>query len=196
MRKRIVRDRAGLVVALLAILLAAGRGTALAQVEGSDAEWSNEARLKAYQHDLFGVPALVGLAATSTYDHLRDDPEEWDDGAEGLGIRVASNAGRIVVGQSVRHGLAAALSRSTRYRRCECTGFFPRIGHAFVETVTDRNREGERWVSIPRIGGSLAGAYAQMLWRPEITAGEAAVDAAGGILYGAGVNAVRELIGW
>jgi hypothetical protein len=194
MRQGRIRKHGVLAVLLAVALLAGGRSTALAQVD--DTEWSAGARWDSYQDDLFGLYALLGLAGTTAWDHLRDDPEEWDDGAEGLGLRAASNAGRLVVGQSTRHGLAALMGHSTRYQRCTCSGFGSRIGHALLETATDRKRSGSRAIAIPRVAGSFAGAYAQMLWRPELSAEEAAVDAAGGLLYGAAVNVARELIGW
>ena len=184
---------AAIAVALAGALLGGAVGTARAQVED---EWSGEARLDAYRGDLFGLWSLLGLAGTSAYDHIRDDPEEWGDDADGLGRRVASNAGRIVVGQTTRHGVAAVMGHSTRYQRCQCSGFGSRVGHALLETATDRKRSGSRAVAVPRVAGAFAGAFSQMLWRPDITASEAAVDAGGALVYGAAVNVVRELIGW
>ena len=188
--------RAAVAALLTASLLGWTRGAALAQATDGDAEWSSAGRAQAYRDDLIGPFALLGLAGTSAWDHLRDDPEEWHDDAGGLGRRVASNAGRILVGQSTRHALAIAMGHSTRYRRCECTGFGPRLGHALVETATDRTRDGGRALAIPRFAGAFAGAAAQTLWRPEITIEDAAVTAATGLVYAAAVNMVREVVGW
>lgn len=41
-----------------------------------------------------------------------------------------------------------------------------------------------------------ADAHAQRAWRPDMSAGEAAVDGATAILFGAVSNVARELIGW
>jgi hypothetical protein len=138
----------------------------------------------------------VGTATATTVDQMRTAPDAWGDGGEGFARRAASHAGSLVVEQSVRHGLAIALGRSTRYQRCECTGVVPRVGHAIRETFTDRDRENRRVVSFPRFAGVAAAAVAQPLWRPDVKMSEAAVSAGSTLLFEAAGNAVKELVGW
>jgi hypothetical protein len=183
-------------IALAVTLLGLAGGEAQAQRGTATDEWSPAGRLHAYRHDLFGPSALIGTAIASVIDHARDEPEEWGRDAGGFGQRVASNAGVLVVGQTTRHAVAIALGRSTRYQRCRCSGFAPRVGHAFVETFTDRNRAGDRALSVARITGTVAGVYAQRLWRPDVNGNEIAARVAGALVYGALSNAVSELIGW
>lgn len=183
-------------IAFAVTSLALGAGEAQAQSGTATEEWTQAGRLRAYRNDLFGPFALIGTAIASVVDHARDEPEEWSRDAGGFGQRVASNAGVLVVGQTTRHGVAIALGRSTRYQRCRCSGFGPRVGHAFVETFTDRNRAGDRALSVARIAGTVAGVYAQRLWRPDVSGDEIAARVAGALAYGALTNVVKELVGW
>ena len=187
--------------AVLTGLLAAGPLVAIAdhaqaQEASVDAQWSSEGRLHAYARDLVGPGALVGTATAATVDQMRTDPHQWGGGGEGFARRAASHAGSLVVEQSVRHGLAVALGRSTRYQRCECSGFGARVGHAIRETFTDRDRANQRAVSIPRLAGAVASAVAQPLWRPDVRMSDAAVSAGTSLVLQAAGNAVKELVGW
>ena len=194
MHHAIGRSRSTLVAAVAGALLLIGHGAALGQGGESDVEWSGAGRVHAYVHDLIGPGAILGVAGATALDQVRDDPAEWSTNAEGLGHRAATNAASLVVAQSFRHGLAIALGRSTRYQRCECSGFGPRVGHAFVETFTDRDRAGGRMVSIPRLGGAVAGALSQRIWRPSETNSDTALRIAGSLLFSLASNAANELI--
>jgi hypothetical protein len=185
---------AGSLVVAAALWFACAGG---AVAQGSwAAEFTSSARGRAYSYDLFGPSALIGVAAGATLDHLRDEPETWEDNSGGFGRRLASNAGRHVVNQTVRHGLAITLGRTTRYHRCTCTDFTGRVGNAIVETFTDRGRDGNRMISIPRFGGATAGALAENLWLPEADKNEVLLDAVRSVAYGALSNIAKELIGW
>lgn len=114
-----------------------------------------------------GVALGMGL-----WDHLRNEPDEWGRGGGALVQRIASRAGGHVVGTSVRHGVAAALGRSTRYEPCACTAAAERVEHVFVETFTDRDRAGRRVLSEPYLAGTLAGALAPVAWHPDVSVGD------------------------
>jgi hypothetical protein len=185
---------AGRMVLTAALLIVSAGG--VAAQSNYAAEFTGAARGRAYAHDLFGPSALIGVAAGAGIDHLRGEPEGWEDNSGGFGRRLASNAGRHAVNQTVRHGLAITLGRTTRYHRCECTAFFPRVGNAVVETFTDRGRDGGRMLSIPRFGGAVAGAFAENLWLPEADKNEVLLDAVRSVAYGALSNIAKEVIGW
>jgi hypothetical protein len=196
MRSLPVTPKAVLIILVAAAPLLAAPDDARAQDASIDAQWSAEGRLYAYARDLMGPGALVGTAAAATVDHVRTDPYEWGDGGEGFARRAASHAGSLVVEQTVRHGLAVALGRSTRYQRCDCSGFGARVGHAVRETFTDRDRANRRAVSLPRLAGVAAAAVAQPLWRPDVKMSDAAVSAGSTLVFEAAGNAVKELLGW
>ena len=196
MADRFVSRRATVLICATTVLLALGAGDVRAQARDDGAEWTRAGRLRAYAHDLYGPGALIGVAAASAIDQVREEPSEWGDGAEGFGRRAASNAGTLVVQETVRHGVAIALGRSTRYHPCNCRGAASRVRHALVESATDRDRSGRRALSVARVAGAFAGAYAQPLWRPDLGTGEAALRAASSLAFGALGNVAKELVGW
>jgi hypothetical protein len=195
MRYRLATHQIALVLVFVATQLVYAPSQACAQDSSTD-QWSTQGRLHAYVRDLVGPGALLGTALATTVDHVRTDPPEWGDDGEGLARRAASNAARLAVEQTVRHGFAIALGRSTRYQRCDCTAFFSRAGHAVVETLTDRDRTGQRAVSVPRFAGIATGALAQTLWRPDVTASEALLSVGGTVVFQAAGNVVKEVLGW
>jgi hypothetical protein len=180
----------------LTTALLIGTAVGAAAQASYDNEFTSRARTRAYANDLFGVSAIVGVVGGAALDQWRDEPEGWDDDAEGFGRRLASNAGRHAANQSVRHGLAIVMGRTTRYHRCTCSGFFSRAGHAIVETVTDHGRDGTRMISIPRFGGAAAGAFVENWWLPSNDKNEILLDMARSVGYGALSNIAKEVIGW
>ncbi len=152
-----------------------------------------------YVNDLVGFWALFGIAARSTYDQAVKEPDGWDDDSEGFGKRVASNAGRRFVQESVHHGLAAAMGRTTDYRPCGCSGFGPKLGSALLGAVTDFDESGRRMFSVPQIAGNYAGAFAPLLWWPEDDAdtGKALINGTTAILFAAAGNfLLTEVLGF
>ena len=98
--------------------------------------------------------------------------------------RIASRAGGHLVGTSVRHGLAAALGRSTDIEPCAgCTSTEDRVTHAIVDTFTDRDDGGRRVLSEPFLAGTFAGAIAPTLWNPDGNLGDGVKAGAWSILF-------------
>jgi hypothetical protein len=121
----------------------------------------------AFVRDLADPGQAISALALGLYDHARTEPGEWGGGADALARRIASRAGGHVVATSVRHGLSAALGRSTEYEACECPTPGEKVTHVFVETFTDRDRTGRRVFSEPFVAGTYAGALAPILWHPD-----------------------------
>ncbi len=147
-----------------------------------------------YVHDILGPGAWLGVAAGSALDQARSSPTQWGTGASGFGKRVASTYGDLLVQESVHHGLAAAMDRSTSYHRCACQGFGGKVGNAFVETFTDRDAEGQRQFSVPRVAGAVAGGFAPMLWWPGETVAGAATATGVSLLFSWAGNLMTELV--
>jgi hypothetical protein len=103
--------------------------------------------------------------------------------------------GQQAVEVSVRHGLAAAMHRSTDYQPCDCHGFGPKVAHALLETFTDRRDDGTRALSVPRIAGAYAGNFARLTWDHSQSARDAAVGGAMSLGFTALFNMARELTG-
>ena len=147
---------------LVVLLALALTGSAWAQQR--DDRFEAAARKRAYVTALAGPSALLGITASTALDQLRDDPSSWK-----LTDRLLSNAGRLAVQESLHHGIAAIMGRSTWYYKCTCTDTGARVAHAFAEGFTDHDRAGATHLSVARFVGAFGGAYAESTWRPERT---------------------------
>ncbi|MFZ0283731.1 MAG: hypothetical protein WAL32_00745 [Terriglobales bacterium] len=122
-----------------------------------------------YLFDAFGPYPIVGAAIAAGINQADNAPPEWQQGAEGYGKRFGSNFGILAISTSTRYALAAAFREDTLYYRCECTGFFPRLGHALISTFSARRGDdGHRVFSFPDLvapyAGTMVGVYA---WYPD-----------------------------
>jgi hypothetical protein len=125
-------------------------------------------KLQNYFFDAYGPYPLVGAAAAAGIDQYDNSPPEWRQGAEGYGKRFGSDFGILAVSTTTRYALAEAFHEDTLYYRCECKGFFPRLGHAVISTLTSRRGDdGHRVFSFPALvapyAGSMTAVYA---WYP------------------------------
>ena len=148
-------------------------------------------RLNNYLHDLAGPGAFVGVIGGGVLGELRHQ----NDAVGGLAGRIGSNATQAVVQTSVRHGLAALMHRSTDYQPCECSGFGRKVGHALLETFTDRRADGSRAFSVPRIAGAYAGGFSRLAWERDRGGGDVALGTTMSLGFSALFNIARELTG-
>lgn len=160
----------------------------------ADSVWVvDEERVDAYLNDLVSVESVAWFTLLGLWDHVRTEPDEWGGGADALGARILSRGGGHIVRESVRHGLAAALGRTTEYRPCGCDGPERRIAYAITETFTDYDVQGRRRLSTPFLAGTYAGALAPVLWHPDADAAEALQSGTMSLLWAIANNIVNEL---
>ncbi|HEV2084459.1 MAG TPA: hypothetical protein VGR09_05210 [Gemmatimonadales bacterium] len=190
---------------MVATGLAAGAGRASAQTATPGAAIGPEpqsirinpenVRLNNYLHDLAGRGAIVGMVGGGLVDHLRNKND--GGGPDELSGQIAERATQHAAQVSVSHGLAALMHRSTDYgyQRCECHGFGPRVGHALLETITDRRADGSRALSVPRIAGDYAGGFAGLAWQRDRNAGDVLRGTTLSFGFKALFNITRELTG-
>jgi len=154
-------------------------------------------RFHNYLFDSFGPYPLIGAAAAAGINQANNSPPEWEQGMEGYGDRYASAFGINLVATTARYGLAEILREDTIYYRCECSGFFPRLSHAVISTVTARRgNDGHRFISFANIAAPYAGTETAALgWYPS------RYNAMDGFRMGnyvlltyAGVNVAKEFI--
>jgi hypothetical protein len=121
-----------------------------------------------YAFDAFGPYPIVGAAVAAGVNQFTNSPPEWNQGVEGYSKRLGSNFGIAAVTTTTRYGLAQAFREDTLYYRCECSGFFPRLRHAAISTLTGRHGEdGHRVFSIPALVAPYAGTMTAVYgWYP------------------------------
>ena len=200
------RGAAQCCMAAVALTAVASRATAQAPTAASSGARRQQqsiqvtpdnVRLTNYLHDL-GVASrgtVVGTIGGGLAGSLLGRSSTWNDGAEGLAREIASREAQVLVTVSVRHGVAALMHRSTGYQPCDCHGFGPRVGHALLETFTDRRADGSRALSVPRFAGAYAGSFARMAWEPGKNAGQVAMGTTVSLGVSALFNVARELTG-
>lgn len=157
---------------------------------------TNRERFDRYVKDTVGPFRLVRTAASAGIDQWRDTPEEWEQGMKGYGKRFASSFGRNAVQQTITYGLDEALDQDSSFHRSNREGFFPRVKHAFLETITSRTKSGKRVLSAPRLAGVYGSAViATETWYPERYSYKDGLRiGTGTLLTGFGINLVREFI--
>lgn len=119
---------------------------------------SESTKLHNYLFDTFGPYPFIGSAGAAGIAQARGVPPEWGQGWDAYGVRVASYYGISLISTTTRYGLSEAFREDTLYYRCECSGFFPRLGHALISTVTARRGDdGHRAFSFPALAAPYAG---------------------------------------
>ncbi len=121
-----------------------------------------------YLFDSFGPYPIIGSAFAAGVDQATNTPPEWRGGAGAYGQRVGSDFGIALITTTTRYGLARVFREDTIYYRCDCSGFFPRLGHALISTVkARRGDDGHRAFSFPSLAAPYAGAMTAALgWYP------------------------------
>jgi hypothetical protein len=126
------------------------------------------AKLRNYFFDAFGPYPIAVAAVSAGISQIDDSPPDWKEGAEAYGKRFASSFGVLAVTGTTRYTLAEAFREDTLYYRCECKGFFPRLGHAVISTViARRGDDGHRVFSLPDLVAPYAGSMTAVYgWYP------------------------------
>jgi hypothetical protein len=125
-------------------------------------------KLRNYAFDTFGPYPLFGALFVAGIQQGYDTPPEWGGGSVAYAKRFGSDFGIEFITTSTRYVLAEAFREDTLYYRCSCSGFFPRLGHALLSTVTARHGdEGHYRFSLAALGAPYAGTFAATLgWYP------------------------------
>jgi hypothetical protein len=157
---------------------------------------SERQRFKRYVSNTVGPFRLARTAFSAGLDQWNDSPEEWEQGAKGYGKRFASSLGRNAIQQTVTYGLDHALHLDTGFERSKRKGFFPRFKDALLETVTSRNKSGNRVFSVPRIAGVYTGSViAAETWYPErYSYKDGLRNGTRTLVTSFGINLVREFV--
>ena len=159
--------------------------------------WSkitSKQRLEQFVAFTFSPLAAVGAASGAAISQAIDSPEEWGQGWDAYGKRVASSYGATLVGNTVTYGTGALFHDDNRYFRSRSEGFFGRLGHVIVSPYVARGDTGHKRFSTSMLMGSAAYSGVQLAWSPSSWQGWDDVGINYLIWYGqaAGVNLVKE----
>jgi hypothetical protein len=105
-----------------------------------------------------GPKALIGGTFTASWNQwITDSPSEWAKDATGWGQRFGSAMLDNGINTTSLVWLSHFTGQDPRYRRCECTGFGPRLGHAFKLAFTGYNRNGSLVFSPAKVISPVTG---------------------------------------
>lgn len=99
---------------------------------------TESARFHDYLWNAFGPLGFGENLFVAGLHQLNREPPDWREGMTGYGERLGSAAGITAAQETARFGIAEVTHEDTRYFRCTCSGFFPRLGHAAISTLTAR----------------------------------------------------------
>jgi hypothetical protein len=134
-------------------------------------------KVRNYLFDSFGPYAILGSAVAggiiqATGDRINGrgsgSPPEWGGGVGPYFQRFASNFGINLTATTTRYALAEVFREDTIFYRCDCSGFFPRLEHSLISTVTARRGDdGHYWFSFSNLAAPYAGTMTAALgWYP------------------------------
>ena len=126
-----------------------------------------DSNLHYYIKQTFGPAAYLGSGITAGWNQWRNSPPEWEQGGDGFERRLASAYARRVVRNSIDLGVASLRGEVLRYDHCECSGFWPRTGHAVKSTFVRRTEDGGQTFAVGRFAGAYGSGFLANTWYPD-----------------------------
>jgi hypothetical protein len=114
----------------------------------------------------FGMYGLLNRMALAGYSQWENHPEEWGQGWDAYGKRLASRMGRMAIRNTMRLGLDVALKTDPRYDRCDCSGI-RRVAHAARRVVIARSDYGGETFATARVVSGMAAPWVAYEWYPD-----------------------------
>jgi hypothetical protein len=124
-------------------------------------------RSRIYAHSIFSPYTVVGPALGAGIGQWENEPPEWKQGAEGYARRFGSGAGRRVIAETIRFGVAATDGEDPRFHRSDETGVWNRARHVIVETFTSQTSSGARIPAFSLFTGTYGAAFIANTWYPD-----------------------------
>jgi len=144
-----------------------------------------------------GLKAVLGSVGTASWNQwVVDIPKEWAKDATGWGQRFGSALLENGINTSTLVLLSRTMGQDPRYRRCDCTGMWPRTRHAIELSFMAYNRSGNLTFSPAKIVQGFAGPLVtrNTIYPDRYDSGDAASGAAYYLVGSVGWNLVREFI--
>jgi hypothetical protein len=163
--------------------------------EGAKPPRSHRQQRVDYLYGTFGPPGLIEAFVSGTLQQWRNVPREWGQSGDAYVKRLASEYGEGAITDTTKLLVARMLDEDPAYARCQCTGFFHRLGHAALGPVSARKPDGRTVFSLSRVAGATAGKASTTIWYPrhqsvEDVARHVGLDVVGNV----GMDILREFV--
>ncbi len=183
------------VAGMICLLPRAGMAQELAGTEPTASETGpGPSELHHYLKDTFGPLAFARAGLSAAIDQGRDYPSKWGQNGSAYGQRFGSSFGQLAIENTTVYGLNRLLRLDGSYHRCDCLGFFPRLRHAVISTVTARRADGSSVLSVPSIVAPYTAAVVASAWQPVSTGSYTLSAGTSSLATGAALNVVREFL--
>jgi len=129
---------------------------------------TESAKFHDYLWNAYGPLGLGENLFVAGFHQWTGEPPDWREGMTGYGERFGSAVGITAVQETARYGIAEVAHEDTRYFRCTCSGFLPRLGHAAISTLTARRESsGQTVFSVANLLAPYVGTTAAVYgWYP------------------------------
>ncbi|HKQ85468.1 MAG TPA: hypothetical protein VJS43_01730, partial [Candidatus Acidoferrales bacterium] len=117
------------------------------------------ARVHLYVSSLTEPDSVLAPAFGAAANQARNEPPEWGQGGDALAVRFASGYGRLVVGRTIRFGVAAADGEDPRSDVSNLPGIWPRARYAIIHTFVARNDSNIEMPAFSRFAGVYGAAF-------------------------------------
>jgi hypothetical protein len=157
-------------------------------------EWNGRDRWGHYLKENFVSPgAFFRAAGPALGQQLGDAPPEWGQGMSGYRKRLADQFAVRTVQGTIEFGTAAATDIDPRYRPCDCSGFFPRLGYALLSNAVTYKTDGNRTFNAPNLVGIYGSSFTALSWYPSrYSYKDAFREGTQSLAFGGSFNIIRE----
>lgn len=115
----------------------------------------------------FGPQELVVMTAGAAIDQWDRHPDEWGEGWDAFGVRVASHFGHSLVKQHIAFGVRAIDHEDPRFVLSLRKGTWPRVQFAIIHTFVVPNDNGKMMPAYSRFVADYGSTFIQRQWWPE-----------------------------
>ena len=139
---------------------------------------------------------VLRLSVAAGYNQARNYPEEWGQGWDAFGVRVASGFGQHFIKEQLEFGVWAIDHEDPRRRRSGLHGIWPRTRYAVIHTFVARRDDGGNMPAYSRFIGDYGAGFISREWYPTRFHNVQQGFDAGTISLGfdVGLNVVREFL--
>lgn len=124
-------------------------------------------RLHIYEHSITNFDSILGPAFGAAVNQAKNEPPEWGQGAQGFGDRFASGYGRMLIGRTIRFGVAAMDHEDPRFHYSNESGFSRRARYATIHYFFVHTDAGTPIPAFSRFAGAYGASFIANEWYPE-----------------------------
>jgi hypothetical protein len=150
---------------------------------------SFNARLIIYRHSITSPESIIRPALRAGISQARNEPPEWGQGGAGYSDRFISSYGSMLIGRTIRFGVAAIDHEDPRFHPSNETGFWRRVRSTTIHYFMTRTDSGSEIPTFSRFAGTYGAAFISNAWYPPSRA-----DTSHALLRGS--SALGASLGW